>query len=289
MTGSGTHVLDAPAGRIEVEARSVNHRFLKSSVRVDGPLPGINDVVEGALRDRIRRGHVTVFVRFRPGAVADFAGRIHEESFAAAARHLRDLAAAHGVGTVTLADVLAMPGVLADASDAGDDDALRDAVAGAVTAAVGELQSAREREGRAMTDEVERILSEVAGAVSRISELADSVPQAYRARLEKRIAELLEGTGHAPDDAQIARECALVADRADVREEIARLEAHVTHVRELLAAGGPVGRRLDFLVQELHREASTIASKSSDLALAQTVLDLRAGVERLREQVQNLE
>jgi uncharacterized protein (TIGR00255 family) len=289
MTGSGTHAVDAPTGRFETEARAVNHRFLKVTARAHGPLPSITELVEGSVRPHVRRGHVTVHVRFRPAAPTDFADRIHDEAFGAAARRLTELATRHDLGPVTAADVLGIPGVLADQRADGDDDALRADVRRAVEGVVAELQASRTREGEALAREIIALLEAIEAGVRAIAARAEEVPVAYRARLEKRLGELLEGTGHAPDPAQVARECALMAERSDIREEIARLAAHGEHARALLAEGGAIGRRLDFLAQEFHREANTIASKTSDLALARTVLDLRADVERLREQVQNVE
>jgi uncharacterized protein (TIGR00255 family) len=289
MTGSGAHAVEAAAGRVEAEARAVNHRFLKSTVRTHGPLPSLNEIVEQAVRDEVRRGHVTVHVRLRPGPQSDPAAAVDDEAFGTAARHLSDLAARHGLAEIRARDVLAIPGVIADTRTRADDEALRDSVSEAVRGAVAQLQASREREGAHMAEEVVDLLDRIALAVAALSQRAGEVPGAYKARLQKRLAELLEGTGVEPDPAQIARECAVLADRSDVREEIARLEAHVAHARALLHAGGPLGRRLDFLAQELHREANTVASKTGDLSLSQTVLDLRAGVERLREQVQNLE
>lgn len=289
MTGSGTHAVETAAGRIEAEARSVNHRFFKSTVRTHGPLPSVNEVVEEMLRKEIRRGHVSVHLRLRPGARGNPAASVDEEAFSAAANRLTQLSARHGLADVRARDVLAVPGVLVDARTEADEDALRESVREALAGAVAQLQASREREGAHLAAEVEDLLDRIALAVAALSQRADEVPGAYLARLQKRLSELLDGTGVEPDAAQLARECALLADRSDVREEIARLEAHVAHARALLHGGGALGRRLDFLAQELHREANTVASKTGDLSLSQTVLDLRAGVERLREQVQNLE
>ncbi len=289
MTGSATHVVETDAGRFEAEARSVNHRFMKSTVRTHGPVPSVNDVVEAALRKSVRRGHVTVHVRFRPGPATDFENRIHDEAFAAAARRLRELAETHGLDAVSVRDVLAIPGVLADARTLGDDESLQKSVREVVDGLVSALQTAREHEGALMAKEVGSIVDTIAELTERIAKRADEVPAAYRQRLEERLGRLLEGSGVEPDPAQVARECALMAERSDVREEIARLGAHVEHTRTLLKDGGAVGRRLDFLAQEFHRETNTIASKTSDLEMNRTVLDLRAAVERLREQVQNLE
>jgi len=289
MTGAGTFAIETPTGRLEAEARSVNSRFLKSTVRSVGPLPGITQLVEEELRRQLRRGHVTVHVHYRPlsGLAADLV--IDEAAFEAAAGRLADLAQRHGLGTVSTHDVLAVPGVLRERQAPPASADLSEAVGQVIRGVVGALQTAREREGALLTHEVQTLLEHIEKATTGIEKRAGEVPRAYRAQLQERLADLLEGSGVEPDPTQLARACALLAEKSDVREEIVRLLAHVEHARGLLGEGGPVGRRLDFLVQELHREANTAASKTIDLELSQTVLELRAAIESLREQVQNLE
>jgi uncharacterized protein (TIGR00255 family) len=289
MTGAGTFVLESAVGRIEAEARSVNHRFLKTSLRTQGPLPSAGPLVEDALKKVVRRGHVSVHLRFRPATSADAAAWIDDDAFAQAAQHLAELSARHGLGAVHPRDVLRVPGVLLEGRSGADDDALKAALQETATGVAAALQTAREREGALLAQEVESLLDSIAHSLTSIEERAGEVPAAYQKRLVSRLDELLSGSGVEPDPAHVARECATMAEKSDVREEIARVLAHLQHARELLASGGPVGRKLDFLVQELHREANTIGSKTNDLDLSRTVLELRAAIERLREQVQNLE
>ena len=289
MTGAGTFAVETPLGRIEAEARSVNHRFLKTSVRAQGPLPQAAALAEDIVKKHLARGHVTIHLRLRPTAREDADVRIDDAAFAAAAARLRALAEAHDLKKVRVQDVLAVPGVIGDTRSDEDDAALATALASALDGVTRALQTSREREGALLAAEVGALLDAIATAGATLGERAGEIPAAYHARLKKRLETLLDGSGVEPDPAQLARECATLAERSDVREEIARLEAHVTHARELLAAGGVVGRRLDFLVQELHREANTVGSKANDLELSRVVLDLRAAIERLREQVQNLE
>jgi len=290
MTGAGTFVLESSVGRFEAEARSVNHRFFKATVRVVGPLSGAGVVVEAHLKQVVQRGHVTVHLRLRP-ASTDIAARIDGEAFARAAERLAALAAQHDLGAVTTGDVLRVPGVLGvpgeerSEQEEGPRATALDEVAAGITAA---LQTARVREGALLQREIISLLDAIGFAMADIEQHAGEVPASYQERLHKRLDTLLQGSGVTPDPAQIARECAALAEKSDVREEIARVGAHVQHAREVLEAGGAVGRRLDFLVQELHREANTIGSKANDLDLSRTVLDLKAAIERLREQVQNL-
>ncbi len=288
MTGSGAFVVETEVGRIEVEARSVNNRFLKSSVRGFGPLPQLDARVDACVKRFAKRGHVSVHVRFQP-TTADGANRVDAPAFEDAARHLKKLAGANELADPTVADVLGMPGVQSDLRAALDMEKVEAAVDAGLEGALAALATTREREGALMRAELERLLAEVTQNVVQIEKRAGDVPAAAKERLNARLEELLEGSGANVDPAQLARECAMLADRADVREEIARLEAHVQHAGEMLEAGGPVGRRLDFLVQEMHRETNTIGSKANDMALTRFVMDLKSEVERMREQVQNLE
>ncbi len=288
MTGSGRAVLDRASGRYEAEARSVNHRFLKTSLRTAGPLGSLDAPLEEAVRRHVSRGHVTLFVRFTP--VAAGAGEsVSEVAFIATAARLADLARTTGLAPPSVGDVLRVPGVLADASDPAGGETHAAEAAEAAGAALTALVEARRREGRELGLEIERLLAAVETALSSVKAEATEAPRRTRERLEARMAELLQGTGASPDEAVMAREAAILADRADVREEITRLEAHLAHAREVLGKGGAVGRTLDFLVQEIHRETNTIGSKTNEIALSRVVVEMKSDVERLREQVQNLE
>lgn len=290
MTGSGAFVHEHALGRFEAEARSVNHRFLKTTWRAQGPLPDLALEVEERVRARLTRGHVTLTLRFTPNRDARGAPALDATAFAAAAAELQGLARAAGLPAVTAADVLHVPGVLASAArtepeGAGVSAAALEAVDGALAA----LETARTREGQALSRELLTLLASVESAGRELATRAAEVPKAWQQRLRSRLDELLKGTGVALDPAALAREVAAMAERSDVREELTRLSAHVEHAREILARGGSVGRPLDFLAQELSREANTVGSKANDLALTRTVIALKADVERLREQVQNLE
>jgi uncharacterized protein (TIGR00255 family) len=289
MTGAGTFVHAAPEGRFEAEARSVNHRFLKVSWRAFGPLPELGIEVEDRVRHAVERGHVTLSVRLTPAAETKGTS-VNREAFAAAASDLKALAQAAGLAPVTASDVLAVPGVLQAASrDESGATALTRAALAAVDGALQALNAARAREGAALAEECRALLAGVERASAALAARAGEVPAAWQQRLRARLETLLQGTGAAVDPQALAREVAAMAERSDVREELTRLAAHVAHARALLTEGGAVGRTLDFLVQEMNREANTVGSKANDLALTRTVIGLKADVERLREQVQNLE
>ena len=290
MTGVGTATLDAAGGRVECEARSVNHRFLKVSSHLSPALAALEPAVEERVRERVERGHVSVSLRWARGAeTLAKAFPVDVEAATAAAKRLRAVAKAAGVdGGVTLRDVLGVPGVVRE-SGAELPPAVEKAAEKALEAALDALTAARTREGAHLAQECRAILARLAAARERMAARAPEIPKAYRDRLAARLAALLEGQAVAPDPQALAREVASFAERCDVTEELARLSGHLGHAEELLARGGAVGRRLDFLVQELHREVNTTGSKSQDADLTSVVIDAKADVERLREQVQNFE
>lgn len=290
MTGAGTFTHATPLGRFEAEARSVNHRFQRVTWRASGPLPDLTLEVEERARAKAGRGHVTLGVRFAPAADARTTAALDPAAFAAAAAQLRGLAAAAGLPAPTAAEVLSLPGVVqGPARDEAPNPALTAAVLAAVDGALAALAAARVREGAALARECSALLDAIERATAALAARAAEVPQAWQQRLRARLEALLQGTGASVDPAALAREVAAMAERSDVREELARLGAHVEHARALLRDGGAAGRPLDFLVQEMNREANTVGSKANDLALTRTVIALKADVERLREQVQNLE
>jgi uncharacterized protein (TIGR00255 family) len=291
MTGAGTCVVDVPAGRFEAEARSVNHRFLKVSLHLGPSLSSLETGIEERIRGKVERGHVTVTLRYTrssKAAVASF--RIDEDVAKAASKRLKALAKVCDVeGGLTLRDLLTVPGVVVEAGGEGLEAPLEKAATKALDGALEALLASRATEGRHLAGECRAILARIAGVVTKLTAMAPELPRTYRDRLQTRIAALLEGSGVAPDPAALAREVASFADRSDVAEELARLSVHLKHAEELLAAGGAVGRKLDFLVQEFHREANTLGSKSPDPAITALVIEVKADVERMREQVQNFE
>lgn len=291
MTGAGTSVVDVPAGRFEAEARSVNHRFLKLSLHLGPSLSSLEPGIEERIRGKVERGHVTVSLRYtRSSKAAAASFHLDEDVAKAAAKRLKGLAKACGIeGAVTLKDLLAVPGVVSDAGGESLAAPLEKAATKALDGAIDALLASRATEGRHLAGECRAILARIAGVTERLVSMAPALPKAYRDRLATRIAALLEGSGVAPDPAALAREVATFADRSDVAEELARLAGHLKHAEELLAAGGAVGRKLDFLVQEFHREANTLGSKSPDPAITALVIEVKADIERLREQVQNFE
>ncbi len=290
MTGHGRGVADHGTTRATVELRSVNHRFL--DVKLRGAVsPALEDLVAGRVRERLSRGAVSCSIRVeRIGA----AGSVRIDRGLAVTLHagLTELATALGLPPPTLRDVIAQPGVISlddtgvDAGVAEGDAAA--AVARAAAAALDQLVAMRTTEGAALARELGERGRSVGTLIAAIAREAAGASGAARDRLHDRLARLLEPA--AVDPGRLAQEVAILAERADVTEEIVRGQSHLVQLEAALGPGAePIGRRLDFLTQELGREINTIGSKSTTAEIARLVVDAKAELEKIREQVQNLE
>ncbi len=288
MTGYGR--AEARGGRLAVvvEARSLNHRFLELAVKLPRGFGGHEAELRQAVQGRASRGRFDVSVSAR--RIGGSQSLVHVDSALAAeyVRGARALAETVGLtGGLTLADLLRLPGVITvdepEETDAESGPLLKDAS----QQALDELLRMRQAEGAALAAELGAHLTALQTWVAGLETVLPHALDRIQARVRGRIRALLDD---APvDPARIAQEAAMWAGKSDVAEELARLVSHGAQFRSLLAAGGAVGRQLDFLTQEMHREVNTIAAKADDGELIARLLEARTIVERLREQVQNVE
>lgn len=287
MTGFGRARANDAGREMTVELRAVNHRYLDLAFRLPRTMQYLEPSLRALAQQALARGHVDITLfeqRLRPaarevGADTQLAGAY----MAAAAR----LAKAHGLkGRLKLKDLMLLPDVLQLSEPQDDEQALEALAAQAMAGALAALNASREREGAAMKADLLHHLDELSGIHQAMLALAPEQLAGLPQRLNSRLA-ALDAEGIEPQ--RLAQEIALMADRAAVDEELARLHAHVVQMRAILEEPGPHGRRLDFLAQEMGREVNTIASKASLLALTQQALAGKNCVEKLREQVQNLE
>jgi uncharacterized protein (TIGR00255 family) len=287
MTGYGRGVVAEGAVRATVDVRAVNHRFLDLKLRGAPLAPALEDALLTRTRAGVERGSVVVSVHLaREGGTT--ALRIDPEAARRAFDQLSATAARIGVAGPDLALVLAQPGVVGGGEEPSDDGADQRAVLAAAEAALAQLDAMRAAEGQALSSELLARLDELVAHRTRLAELAASVPQHAAKRLSERLRRLLEDTT-AIDPGRLAQEVALLADRADVTEELVRLVSHLDQARGLVVAPGAVGRRLDFLVQEIGRELNTIGSKSAVAEISSVIVEAKAALEKIREQVQNVE
>jgi uncharacterized protein (TIGR00255 family) len=293
MTGFGAARREAElSGRrigASVEVRSVNHRYLHVKVRAPGELPDLEPAVEALCRERLERGAVQAVVRLELPA-AGLAPSIDWPVLEGYRTLAQEVAQRLGISAeLDLDDWLALPGVLRSAAPALDGPSVLELCLSAARAALDELVAMREREGRALRLDLERHAAALAKIAARIERRSPQAVKAQFKALEQRLGALLGARAQDLSPADLARELALLADKSDVAEELARLSSHLEQLAGFLASKQPVGRALDFLVQELNREVNTIGSKCADAKIAAWVIEAKTHVERLREQVQNVE
>ncbi len=287
MTGYGRCRRETEGREMTVELKSVNHRFLDINLRLPRGLLFLEDPIRKALSARLSRGHVDVFVSYKNARNDAREVSVDVPLAKAYAGALSALASATGVADDrTLSRLAALPDVLTVTEKDEDQDAVQLVCLDALSGALDALIAMRADEGGALVRDIGARLDTMASYVSGITVRAPEVIIEYRSKLEARIDELLSAP---PDPWRLAQEVALTADRAAIDEELVRLDSHLQQMRDALAAAEPVGRKLDFLVQELNREVNTIGSKASDLAIASLVVAAKAEIEKIREQVQNIE
>ena len=286
MTGFGVAEGTVGAARVAVELRSVNHRFFNATIRLPSELSRWETEVREALRKRVNRGHISLTARVERGIAG--APAIDEARFGAYVELLRRLQSRYQLdGPIDVTAVLRMPDVMSSISE-GEDGDVGELLA-IVDASAQALSAAREDEGGRLATYLLERLAIVEAALARIAVRAPARLVEQRDRLRASVQELAQGV--AVDEQRLAVEIAVLADRMDVQEELSRFKSHNTAFRDTLSRkdGEPVGKRLGFLLQEMLREANTTGSKSNDAAMLADVVTIKEELERIREQVENLE
>jgi uncharacterized protein (TIGR00255 family) len=290
MTGFGAADGEVGGGRVSVEVRSVNHRFFSPSIKLPSTLQRWEGEVRDAMRRGVTRGHVTLSARFDRDDTESGMLPIDETRFSAYVAQLRDLQARNSLlDNIDVATILRLPDVfVTGAREELSDDAAPQLVA-IVERAVKALLEMRAAEGARLVTYLDERLAHIELALARIASRAPVRVVEQRDRLRNAVKDLTDGL--AVDENRLAQEIALLADRLDVQEELSRFRAHIDAFRAALASAQPdgVGKRLGFLLQEMLREANTTGSKGNDAAIVADVLLIKEELERIREQVENLE
>jgi len=293
MTGYGAAERTNEQVRIAVEIRTVNNRFFKANQRSPEGLGAVEVAVENLLRAAISRGTVNLNLTVEPKGAAARAP-VNTAMLAAYLKDVTEFGQAHVPGfrpqDVRVEALLELPGVVGDEQVllVGVDN-LQAQIEATVKEALLRLNVMRDQEGQATARDMAAALDEMDRRIAAVLAQAPAVLEEYRARLRERVSALLEGAEIPLDDQTLIRELAFFAERSDINEELARLKSHIDQFRELLGASGPAGRRLEFLTQEMYREVTTLGSKSSDPQISREVVEIKVGVDRLREQTQNIE
>jgi uncharacterized protein (TIGR00255 family) len=291
MTGFARVRKSSGSGEVVLTVKSVNHRGLDIHFHMSDELDVFENALRLALKRHVLRGHFQVRVVFtRSQAAAPALNRGLLEAYFGA---FRQAASEMGIaGVPDLNTALALPGMFRETGGEQPEEAAEQFLVSAMEEAVLSLNAFREREGKELAAEMTARASAIRDAASRMQGLRSQAAPAFQARLSERLAELLGGTSLDPQ--RLAQEAALLADRSDISEELTRLRVHTSQLEALLAGGGEIGKKLDFLLQEMGREANTILSKTSgagDLGLVMTEVGLavKAEIEKIREQALNLE
>jgi uncharacterized protein (TIGR00255 family) len=287
MTGFGKAAGSFDGREVTIEIVAVNHRYLDASVRLPGSWSILEPDVKQALRDQLNRGKLSVYVsckRSHGGATIRFDAEVARQYIEAS----KELARMVGtMDTITVDTVASLDGVFVQEEPEDDLDQVRAELMALVDDAIGRLNEMRVGEGAVLARDVRARIGLLREALGVIEERLPELNRHHESRLRSRIDDLKADV--ALTEERLALEVALLAEKADVTEEVVRLKAHLDHMEELLDAKDPVGRRLDFLLQELQREVNTLGVKTRDSDVARSVLDMKAEVEKIREQVQNIE
>ncbi len=292
MTGFGRAAFEVAGRSFDIEIRSVNHRHLDIRVRVPRPLSDHEGLAKSLVQERIGRGKVDVTLTPSDPGRSDSAIRIDADvagQYVAAARRLTDQ---HGLsGALDVSTLMGLPGVMRFDEAGLPAEEIVVALQRGMRTALDAMVAMRCEEGQNLVRELEGRLGTIVSLVEFFETRSALVVQAVRERLRKRTEQIAKDSG-LYDDARLHQEIVIAADRLDITEELVRLRSHVDQFRSILSGGGgegPIGRRLDFLLQELGREANTVGSKANDAPLAHQVVELKTEIERIREQVQNIE
>lgn len=291
MTGYGRAEQSSPEMDVTVELKSVNHRYLEFSARVPRNYSFLEERLKNYFQQRVSRGKLDVYVSIEAGQDAGQSGVTVELNRALAdayAKALTELARAYDLPAENLlARIPQYPDIFSVRKQALDEEAVWAAVEPAAAAALEAFVRMRETEGRKMREDVLERLDAVTRQVEYVEARSPETVQAYRERIEQKIRDLI---GDAQvDEQRLLTETALFADKVAVAEETVRLRSHMEQMKQLLDSGEPVGRKLDFIVQEMNREANTIGSKAQDVEATRCVVEIKAEIEKIREQIQNIE
>jgi uncharacterized protein (TIGR00255 family) len=290
MTGFGQACSEVDGVVYTVEIRSVNNRYFKAQLRIPDIVAYLEGEIERLHRDAIHRGTVNYSLRMK-NVSGQALFDIDENTLQSYVQRLRAiLPAQDGHSRIDLASMLSLPGIVQPAiPDEAQMEKMRQVILSLTQQALELLRQSRSEEGKAVTTDLLDNLDRIADRLQSIRSRVDVVVQDYHNRLKERTDQLLAKAELKIDKDLLAREVAIYAERSDIAEEVSRLTAHLKHFRECCQKGGPVGRRLDFITQEMLREANTIASKSSDTPINQAVIEIKCAIDRIKEQVQNIE
>ncbi len=290
MTGYGRHEAVLHGRRITVEVRAVNNRFLDCSIKIPRSFVFAEERLKAMVQEHIHRGKVDVFVSLETveESAAQPSVRVNHALLGSYMEACAEIGARYQVeGSVSYGDLLRLPDVFSVEKAEVDPEALLEDISAVLEQALGDFDTMRRREGVKLAEDLLGRGDKIATLLSTVESHGDAVMMEYRERLSRRMQEVLEHQNI--DESRILAEAAIYADKSAVDEETVRLRSHISQLREIISVGGSIGRKLDFLMQEFNREANTISSKCSHLETGRVMLEMKGEIEKMREQVQNIE
>ena len=288
MTGFGRCEIEEDNRKITVEIKSVNHRYLDVNVKLPKKLSFFESAVRNLIKEYIQRGKVDIFITCEDFNAANFSLKYNEELAGEYLKYLQQMAEHFQLeNDIRVSTLSRYPDVFIMEEQDNDEEELWALLEKTLRNACEAFVETREKEGENLKTDLLNKLDEMIGYVDFIEDRSPIVMKEYRERLETKVKEILEDKQM--DDARIATEVTIFADKICVDEETVRLKSHIEAMKAALTGGGTVGRKLDFIAQEMNREANTILSKASDLAISDTGINLKTDIEKVREQIQNIE
>ena len=293
MTGFGRGEYSDEISKVTVEIRSVNHRYLDIYVKMPRRYSFAEDTIKSAIKERVHRGKVEVSVSVDNIGKSDSDVRLDKELAARYYNVLSELRDSFDFGEesrVSLSLIAKMPDVIVTTPAAEDEEAMAKRLLGATSKALDDFCSMREAEGEKLAADLSARADTIQEIRDHIDKRAPEIEKEYAAKFKARVEEILGGVYEVPEE-RIALEAAIFADKANITEELVRLGSHISQLRKFLQSDGreAIGKKIDFLIQEMNREANTIGSKSNDREITSSMLELKAEIEKVREQVQNIE
>ena len=287
MTGYGKGIAEQDGLKVTVELKSVNHRFLDLNIKLPKVFTFAEDILRKTIQGAISRGHIDVYVNYEDTRESKKTLSIDydlAQQYVNAAKQLQDRGIAQN--NFLAAEVLRMPDVVTQVAKEEDEEFLADLLKSACVKAIGSINEMKLREGSMLVKDLRVKIEGIENTVPKIQELAPKTLQEYRAKLEERVKEYLK---YAPiDEVKLINEIAFYSDKFCTDEEITRLYTHIDHFKAVLDEGGAVGKKLDFIVQEMNRETNTIGSKCNNAQITERVVFMKSEIEKIREQIQNL-
>ena len=287
MTGYGKGNISENLRNYQVEIKSVNHRYLDISVKMPRVLSYLEEDVKKVISSKVKRGKIDVFVTFENYSTEGKEIKINNEIAKMYINQLKQLAEEENIlANIEVTEISKYPDVLS-VQNTQDDEQIKKELIEATTIATDKLVQMRQVEGSKMAEDLLKRIEKINQKIEKISELSTGLIEEYVVKLEKRIKEILKN--QEIDESRLAQEVVIYADKCSIEEEVTRLKSHISQFKELINSDDAVGKKLDFIIQEMNRETNTIGSKANNLEITNGVIDIKTEIENIREQVQNIE